>query len=102
MSKRVFERIGIDVSKLDIQSLESIVTNAESKLIRYLTKLLGGRDEFNVIVNAYVNDYVNVYVDIEIFSSNPINPMVEAEIDMIIDKVLEEIKNELKRRYGTK
>ncbi len=97
-NKKVFETIGIDVSKVKPELLEEVINEVERKLVKRLSKLLGSRDEFNVILNIHVNDAINVVTEVEIYSPNPIDPLLEAEIDRLIDKALEEVRDGIKSR----
>lgn len=92
--------LGLDLSKIDVRSLEELSMVLEDYLMKSLRSLLGSRIDVDLSVELKLEETLDLTIDLTIQSPNQLSPDVMAAIDERIDKAIRKFEELVVFRYG--
>jgi len=100
IGKVYVKNLGLDLSKVTAEDLESIATFLEDIIGLELRKRLGNID-YDLTVNVWLSENtLNIEVDVEVYAHEGFKAEGEVLIDEALDKGLEKLEDELTRRFS--
>lgn len=86
--RKSITHLGIDLSKLDAESLEELSLVLEERLLGNLRRLLSSKVDIDMSIEVEIGETLDISVDLVVHSPTPLTPEVVVEIDKAIDDAL--------------
>ncbi len=100
IGKAYVKNLGLNLSNITTEDLESIALFLEDILRSELRKKLGNID-YDLIVNVWLTETtLNVGVEVEVYAPEGFKAESEVLIDEALDKGLEKLEDELTKRFS--
>ncbi len=100
IGKAYVKNLGLNLSNITTEDLESIALFLEDILRSELRKKLGNID-YDLIVNVWLTETtLNVGVEVEVHAPEGFKAESEVLIDEALDKGLEKLEDELTKRFS--